>query len=330
MLKKDPETAKAEDDRSIWILSDGKAGDEIQCMGVAEALGRPYQIRRVAPRRPFVWAMPWGPIDPREAETRPGSPLAPPYPDIAIASGRRTVPYLRRLKKLSGGRTFTVFLKDPRTGTKTADLIWVGEHDRLRGANVLVTPTAPHRHSAVKLAAARAQPDPRLGVLPSPRIAVLVGGNSRHHTFTPEDISRFADGLADAARQGGSLMITASRRTPPALNHRLEQLAETGNHFLWDGSGENPLLAMLALADTIVVTGDSTNMVGEALAAGRPVHVFMPSGGHHRLDLFLTGLRQIGAIHPFPGPLKTTTCEPLDSTPQIAAAIRDRLASRKA
>ncbi|MEH0069777.1 ELM1/GtrOC1 family putative glycosyltransferase [Pannonibacter sp. Pt2-lr] len=60
MLKKDPETAKAEDDRSIWILSDGKAGDEIQCMGVAEALGLPYQIRRVAPRKPFVWAMPWG------------------------------------------------------------------------------------------------------------------------------------------------------------------------------------------------------------------------------------------------------------------------------
>ncbi len=214
MLKKDPETAKAEDDRSIWILSDGKAGDEIQCMGVAEALGLPYQIRRVAPRKPFVWAMPWGPIDPREAETRPGSPLAPPYPDIAIASGRRTVPYLRRLKKLSGGRTFTVFLKDPRTGTKTADLIWVGEHDRLRGANVLVTPTAPHRHSAEKLAAARAQPDPRLAGLPSPRIAVLVGGNSRHHTFTAEDIASFADGLADAARGGGSLMITASRRTP--------------------------------------------------------------------------------------------------------------------
>ena len=54
---------------SAWVLSDGKAGDEQQCLGVVEALGVTPDIRRVAPRAPFSWLMPWGPIDPREAPT---------------------------------------------------------------------------------------------------------------------------------------------------------------------------------------------------------------------------------------------------------------------
>ena len=47
---------------------------------------------------------------------------------------------------------------------------------------------------------------------------------------------------------------------------------------MWDGRGENPYLALLALADAIVVTADSYNMVGEAAATGAPILVFEPSG----------------------------------------------------
>ena len=79
-------------DLTAWVLTDGKAGDEQPCIGVAEALGLSPEIRRVAPRPPFSWLMPWGPIDPREAATRAGSPIAPPVPDLVMATGRRAVP----------------------------------------------------------------------------------------------------------------------------------------------------------------------------------------------------------------------------------------------
>lgn len=68
--------------------------------------------------------MPRGPVDPREAPGRPGSPLRPPWPDLVVASGRRAVAYLRAVKRASGGRCFTVFLKDPRTGPGAADIVW--------------------------------------------------------------------------------------------------------------------------------------------------------------------------------------------------------------
>lgn len=304
-----------------WVLTDGKAGDELQALSVAEALGLQPQIRRVKPRAPFTWVMPWGPIDFRERPSAPDSPIAPPYPDLLIASGRRAVPYLRFVKRASGGQTFTVFLKDPRTGPGTADFIWSPDYDRLRGPNVLTTLTPPHRVSADKIAAARAKPDPRLASLPHPRVAVLVGGDSRHHRFTDRDIARLTEQLTALARSGAGLMITASRRTPPALREVLIDLVARYNAFFWDGTGENPYVSLLGLSDFIVATADSFNMIGEAAVTGNPILVFEPSGGHPKLDVYMAALRAHGIVHPFEGRLEGQPYEPLNSTPKIAAAI---------
>ena len=315
---------------SAWVLTDGKAGDETQCVGVVEAMGLAPEIRRVAPRKLFALAMPWGPVDPAEAPGKAGSPIAPPFPDLVIASGRRAIPYVRAVKRASRGRTFTVILKDPRTGAGSADLIWVPEHDRLRGPNVIATLTAPHRISTQRLAAARAAPDPRLAELPGPRVAVLAGGDSRHHRFTPEDADRLARHLEDLAATGASLMMTASRRTPETLARRLRALAGQGRGFYWDGTGENPYLAMLALADFIVVTADSTNMISEAAATGVPILVFEPSGGHAKISAFIAALTHRGIVRPFSGMLEGATYEPLDTTPAIAGATAAAIAWHRA
>jgi len=312
-----------------WVLTDGKAGDELQALSVAEALGLDPQIRRVRPKAPFTWAMPWGPIDPRERPGAVGSPLAPPYPDLLIASGRRAVAYLRFVKRASQGRTYTVFLKDPRTGPTTADFIWSPAYDRLRGANVLNTLTPPHRVSAERIAAARRHPDPRLAHLPSPRVAVLAGGDSRHHHFSAGDIARFVERLTALAETGAGLMATASRRTPPALREALAGLTAKHRGFFWDGAGENPYVALLSLADFIVATADSFNMIGEAAATGQPILVFEPTGGHPKLDVFLSGLRGDGIVHPFEGRLVGEAYEPLDSTPRIVDAIAQGFSSHR-
>ncbi|PJI55659.1 nucleoside-diphosphate sugar epimerase, partial [Methylobacterium radiotolerans] len=57
-----PELARAR----AWIVTDGKAGDENQCVGIAETLGLDFEIRQVPASGPFGWMAPWGPIDPRE------------------------------------------------------------------------------------------------------------------------------------------------------------------------------------------------------------------------------------------------------------------------
>jgi mitochondrial fission protein ELM1 len=315
---------------TLWVLTDGKAGDEVQCLGVAERLGVTPEIRRIAPGPPWSWLMPRGPIDPREAPEREGSPIRPPFPDIVIASGRRAVAYLRAVKKASQGRSFTVFLKDPRIGTGAADLIWVSEHDRLRGGNVLVTVTSPHRLAPAALAAARAAPPPALAALPSPRAAVIVGGDSRHHRFRPQDIESFAALLDRLAGSGVALMGSRSRRTPPALDAAVAEIFRRHGGWWWDGTGANPYVPLLALADTIVATADSTNMIGEAAATGAPILVFEPHGGHGKLAKFLEALKRHGAVHHFEGKLEGERYEPLDSTGTIAAAVLEGWRRHKA
>lgn len=315
---------------SCWIVSDGKAGDEAQCIGIAERLNLPYEVRRVAPRAPYVWLMPWGSIDPREGPARPGSPLAGIMPDIAIASGRRTVSYLRKVKALSRGRTFTTFLKDPRIGRKAADFIWVPQHDRLRGDNVLATLTSPHRISTEALAAAGEKPPHGLAAIAGRKIAVLIGGDSRHYQFSTQDCGRLADGLRSLAAAGDVLLATPSRRTPEPLLQEIRAIVQASDGLFWGGAGQNPLLAMLALADVILVTADSVNMVGEAVATGKPVYVFTPTGGNRKINSFLSALEAAGAIRAFQGDVPAYTYPAIDSTPVIAAALAQRYADHRA
>ncbi len=322
--------------RTAWVLSDGKAGDEMQCLGVVEALGLQPEIRRVAPRPPWVWAMPWGPIDPAEAPDRPDSPIRPPFPDLVVASGRRTVAYLRAIKQASDGACFTVYLKDPRSSTNVADLIWVPEHDALCGENVIVTATSPHRVSAARLAEARQAPRAEIAALSAPRIAVLVGGDSRRVKFCDADTEHLLACISAAAGDGPyGLMVTTSRRTPQNLAAALQDALGAGPLFWWDGSGENPYVQMLAHADRIVVTGDSVNMVDEALASGCPVVVYLPSTAdrrvRHRLERFAeSGLITLWTPDRASRHLENAPSAPLDSTPTIAAAVLDRFAAHRA
>jgi len=306
---------------TLWILTDGKAGDEQPLTGIAEAIGVTPEIRRVHPRAPFALLMPWGPIDWQDRPNRLGSPLAPPYPDICLATGRRAIAYLRYLKRLSP-TTCTVLFKDPRTGRHGADLIIVQAHDRLRGPDVKVVTTAPNRLPPARIEAIRADPPDDLAALPSPRLAVLVGGDSRHHRFTPDDIGLFVAGLEQRVAAGASLMITASRRTPPALATALRSLAERNECVtVWDGKGANPLAAYMALADELVVTADSTNMIGEAATTGRPIQIFHPSGGHPKIDAFIALLGQEASVGRFPEAPKSGVYPPINSTADVAAAV---------
>ena len=133
--------------QTAWIFSDGKAGHEAQCLGVVEALGLEAEIKRVNPSGLAKWLAPWGPVARQESFGLKGSRLGPPWPAFAFATGRTTIPYIRALRRRAGLATYTVILMDPRTGPKSADLIWVPEHDRRRGPNVIRTLTAPHRFS---------------------------------------------------------------------------------------------------------------------------------------------------------------------------------------
>ncbi len=315
----------------VLVLSSGKAGHEANARGVAEALGAPYTLRVVTPRPLFARLAPYGPLDPKDRPGRAGSVFAPPFPHIVIGCGRVTAPYVRAIKRAAREQVFTVFLQDPRHSRGWMDLIWAPAHDGLSGGNVISTLTSPHPFSAARLAGERAAPDPRLVALPAPRAAVLLGGPSGSHDFSPDDVARLAAAVAAIARAGYSVIATPSQRTPPGLVAAVREGLGDAPAFVWDGGGANPYAQMLAHADAILVTGDSVNMVGEAVATGAPVHVFEPSGGRGgKIARYIDALERLGAVRRFDGRLERFSYEPIDSSQTIAREVARRFAASAA
>lgn len=317
---------------SGWIITDGKAGMNVQACGVADALGLDYKMKIVAPSGVWRMASPWGPVAPSERFGAAGTLFAPPWPAVAIATGRLSIPYLRALRKKAGPQTFTVVLQDPKAGTGIADLIWVPAHDRLRGANVMTTETSPHSFTQTRLTALRASVPADIAALPKPRIAVILGGKNAVYKYRDEDDDRFEKALQSLAALGASFMITPSRRTHDRLLRKVEAATRDHPRVLWDGTGANPYPDFLAHADVLIVTADSVNMTGEACASGKPVLVFTPSGGSAKFDRFHETLRSYGATRPLPEQLDeipSWVYKPLNSAAVIAREIEQRWARRK-
>ena len=305
----------------------------VQCRGVADALGLSYVQKDVSPTGLARVLSPWTRPARSERFGAEGNAFAPPWPDIAIATGRLSIPYLRALKRLAGPDTFTVVLQNPRTGLRTADIIWVPEHDRLRGANVITTLTAPHSYSPTWLADLRLVMPPEILALPFPRVAVVLGGPSGTYKFLEADQGRFADALASLAMLDISFLITPSRRTPAGLLQAVEEVTRLRPRILWDGQGENPYPSFLAHADLLIVTADSVNMTGEACATGRPVYVFRPAGGSNKFRRFHDALMRYGATRTLPDHLSclpSWTYEPLSSASEIAVGIEQRWLKQRA
>lgn len=312
-----------------WVLTDGRASMENQCLGLAEALEVAAEPRRVHPRAPWKFLPPglW-PV-PFRALGADSDPLDPPWPDLLIAAGRRTVALSVAVRRASGGRTFTVQIERPEVPSERFDLVVPPRHDRLSGPNVVPTVGAIHRITPERLAEAAAHFGPRFAHLPRPLVAVLVGGTNRRYRMTPKVMDGLCDGLARLAGQGCGIVVTASRRTGPQAEAVLRtRLAALPGAELWDGTGENPYRGYLALADHIVVTCDSVAMASEAAATGKPVHVVRLEGDGGKFERFHAHLRELGITRPFTGELAEWHYEPLDDAATVAAVVRRALISR--
>ncbi|MEO5372905.1 MAG: mitochondrial fission ELM1 family protein [Alphaproteobacteria bacterium] len=316
---------------SIWVLADERPGHRNQALGVAEALGLPFAIQEI--HYGPLGRLPNGLLSATllgvTRQTR--ASLAPPWPDLVIAAGRRTAPVARWIRRRSGGTVRLVQLMDPGGfGQGEFDLIAIPGHDTRRrgGPNILHTIGAPNRVSAACLATERARWSERLAGLRRPLIALIVGGATHDRPFPPAmaaDLGAQVTRLA--AQAGGAIAVTTSPRTGRVAEKAL-LAALPGAAFVhrWSPTGENPYYGLLASADISVVTGESASMLSEACATGGAVYVFAPPGWvapkHARFhaDLFRQGLAR-----PLGETFAPWTHAPLEAAADVARAIRERL-----
>lgn len=259
----------------IWGLVDDRAGHSTQTGGLLARLGVPYSIKRIEYN--MLAALPnmfnrSGMVHVNSASKRL---LAPPYPKMVVACGRRMAPILRAIKRASP-HTITIYMMWPDS-LFGIDLAIVPAHDNPPQApNVLVTHAPLTAITPEGLEAARRTMESRFSHLPKPWVGVCVGGSIKGMKFTLEHWRQM---IADARSLAGdgSLLITTSRRTPVEVEQMLEQEL-TGACYLhrYSASGYNPYMSFLACADAMCVSGDSLSMCVEATVTGKPVFIYTP------------------------------------------------------
>jgi mitochondrial fission protein ELM1 len=303
-----------------WILSEGLAGLQAQALGLAEASGLTPEVRVLKPRAPWKWmaARLW----PRPLSVVAGS-LRAPLPDLVIGCGGMAAAVLAALRDQSRP---VVQVQNPRMAIGRFDLVVANRHDELTGPNVLLTRTALHRVTPERLAAEAERWRARFEWLPRPLVAVLLGGSNGRYRLDVGVGAKLAADLAMMMRQDRvGVMVTPSRRTDPAVTTLIADAIAPLGGWVWDGTGDNPYFGMLALADLIVVTQDSVSMISEAAATSAPVLVAELPGRSRRQGLFLKLMCDEGRVRRFDGRFAPWQATPMNDTPEVAAAMRQRL-----
>ena len=315
----------------IWTLLGARAGDNNQVLALAEALRLPFEIkqleynglRRLGPRllgRSLLSLT---------NESR-NEVLGDPPPDLTISAGHRSVPVVQMLRHRSGGRTRSVHVGFPRVSPARFDLvIATPQYPVPDHPNVLRVPFALTR-------AATTAPDPadrvRLAMLPEPRQLLLVGGPNLYWKIDATALlASLSTMRSEAAKSGGSVLVTTSPRTPAAVRDSIRQaLSDSGVPTLLTEPQRPPgYHSLLAAADSIRITADSVAMVSDAIWTGRPValvpvaksalgtmamgimDVLRPGRPVYPQDLrhFWAALREIGVTERLATPRTTSTEE---------------------
>jgi len=299
-----------------------------QVLGLAEATGFHLIEKRLAIRLPWAVLPPRLWLMPLRAAGHRGEQLTPPWPDLVVACGRNAAMPALAIKQASGGNTLVAQIQNPGVGQNEFDLFVVPEHDHIPAAQVIVTMGAVHRVTQARLAAERGR-FPALAAMPHPILSVLIGGTNKAYSLSRRRLGEIAESIAVILhRTGGSALVTPSRRTGEGglslLRDRLRGLSAS----IWDGTGENPYFAYLALADAFLVTADSVSMISEAAATGKPVHILSLDGGNSKFARFHAAMQAAGITRPFAGSIESWSYPIPDDTARAGAALRTLVLSR--
>ena len=200
--------------------------------------------------------------------------FAPPWPDLVLIAGGRSVIDALRIRNASGGHSRVICIGRPWAPLAWFDLVITTPQYQLPESASVVCLPLPLNLKPSGSEPANSAGQPQWQALPRPWSGVLLGGDSGSYRFTVGAAYAIADRLNQAARQSnGSTIVIGSPRTPDAAMHALESRLQPPCVIHRWRAGSNPglLPALLKSADTLWVTSDSASMLAEAIYSGRPV-----------------------------------------------------------
>lgn len=311
---------KSSPQRTVLVLSDGKAGHLNQGMAVAEmveeALGSRLEARGIK-EKPIVKIRV---VDVRfknafarillDASSLFASSrcqgclrclrfllkkesfdkIKNQYADIVISCGAATVGAGIFLKYENNTKCAVIMKPDLGRSRKT-DLVILPRHDapkKIR-SNMIITEAAPNRVQS--------------GHKKGNGLGLLIGGNAKNFKLKREEVEKVINSalkIAEEMNQG--IFVTTSRRTSSEVDLLLKN--KLANHrcckllvIAKETNPEGTVQKILDLSDVVIVSPESMSMISEATSSGKYVVVFkgssMPKGKYEKS---ITNLQSYGYI----------------------------------
>jgi uncharacterized protein len=269
-------------DPVVWLILSEKTGDNAQLLALAEVLPWPCLIKRIAVQEPYRLGKPHVSASLSHIDLERSDALEPPWPDLVITIGRRMSMAALWIQAQAKGHARLVLLGTPKRLTDRFDLAVVSEQYRhVHRSNIMRITYPLQRVDEASITAEAEASREEFARYPRPLIAVLVGGSTKAVRFDSAIAGRLARDVAELARrEGGTLFVTTSRRTPPVVVETLQrELPPDAILYRWgEDASKNPYKALLGLADRFVVTSDSLSMMMEISRLGRPLALYrLPS-----------------------------------------------------
>jgi mitochondrial fission protein ELM1 len=296
--------------------ADPPTGDNEQSLALAEALSRPFVIKRldwttdtdedrILTRRLLS--------DIEEGRRwRRELGLHAPWPSLVICCGRRASRVAFWVKEQSGGRTKIVSIGRAHRAIEAYDLLVATPQFLLpRRPNVIGVRLPLARRRLVRTG--------RNAVVPAPKpwFTILLGGEVTEFESSENTLKEVALRAQMAAdRHGGSVIVCTSRRTPEAWIAAVESALFRPHVYRWspapanDNHGNengNPYGTLLRESACLFVTADSASMILDACGSGTPTYVIESPerldigrlwrrGMFGRISRLSEGLRQRGML----------------------------------
>ena len=287
-----------------WVISDGTKGMENQSLALAKLLNINFELVKYNPpyflkkfpliRKLFISSV-------KDHLLKNKSP-----PSFIITTGKRMAGVSIALKFILKDKVKNIHIQNPKLPFEYFDLLLIPEHDNITAKNVIQTKGALTFFNFNELNKFQEREINLIKRSKKNLVLLMIGGNSKGYKPKNFDYYHLSMKVLEATKNlNCKLLVLLSRRTPlkaaKILNYSFIKHDE--NFQIVTSTEQNPYPEILQIADYIIVTSDSVNMVSETATLPIPLFVSKFSKETGKISNFLNNLEDLGILKKFEGQL---------------------------
>ena len=303
------------------LLTQGMHGMVSQVEGLAKALKLNYKHQNIK-LKPF-----WNLIPPKFTPISENLLIEKFVCDckVIISCGRKSVISSIALKKRFGKEIFNIHIQNPNVSLKHFDIVISPEHDNLKGDNVITNKGAIHYLSKKEIS--QNLKYLKLEKEKKQIVAFIIGGPNKYFSYSEEQVHYIFNKVKTLFTPDKfKIIIIPSYRTPENVIKKAFNTFSF-NHLVVKEVDKKAYLSGLALADFIVVTGDSISMISEAAVTGKPIYIAMMKSmrSSSRFKTFYNQFKSLGIVKDLEDRVDNWSYDKLDEVNRIAPIIREKM-----